>query len=360
MKKIIFFSKNLNIGGMEKALVNLLNSLTEYYDVTLVLEEKNGILIDDVDSRINIQEYRLSSNKNIFFRKLNNFVKRCIWSFKHFKKYDFSCNYATYSVIGSRLAQIASNNSSFYIHSDYYGVYNKNVNLIENFFKPHKISKYNKLIFVSNESMNNFEKVFPEFVNKCLVINNLVDYKNIKKLSELKLDVSIDKKNTNFIFIGRLDNSSKNFDLLLDSFKKSIVKKNSIHLYIIGSGPYRDFIEKYIDKNNLANNIHLISETKNPYNYLAKCDALILTSNYEGFPVVYLEALVLNKKIFATIMTSDESLDMSKYAIHLKKDSNDISEKLINYNKEEVKLEIDFEKLNHLKVEMIRDLIEVR
>ena len=35
-------------------------------------------------------------------------------------------------------------------------------------------------------------------------------------------------------------------------------------------------------------------------------------------------------------------------------------EKLINYNKEEVKIEIDFEKLNHLKVEMIRDLIEVK
>ena len=52
MKKIIFFSKNLNIGGMEKALVSLLNSLCDNYQVTLVLEEKKGSLLKKLKKNI--------------------------------------------------------------------------------------------------------------------------------------------------------------------------------------------------------------------------------------------------------------------------------------------------------------------
>ena len=39
MKKIIFFAKDLNVGGIEKSLVNLLNKLVGFYEVTLVLEK---------------------------------------------------------------------------------------------------------------------------------------------------------------------------------------------------------------------------------------------------------------------------------------------------------------------------------
>ena len=49
MKKIVLFSKNLNIGGMENALVNLINELVRFYDITLILEEKTGILMDNID-----------------------------------------------------------------------------------------------------------------------------------------------------------------------------------------------------------------------------------------------------------------------------------------------------------------------
>ena len=74
MKKIIFFSKHMNIGGMEKSLVILLNSLTKYYDITLVLEQKKGLLLNDLNSLIKVKEYKLSTSKNIVFRKI---VKYC-------------------------------------------------------------------------------------------------------------------------------------------------------------------------------------------------------------------------------------------------------------------------------------------
>ena len=72
MKKIIFFSKNLNIGGMEKALTILLNELSKVYNVTLVLEEKKGILLGKLNSNIEVKEYTLDNNKNIINTKNND------------------------------------------------------------------------------------------------------------------------------------------------------------------------------------------------------------------------------------------------------------------------------------------------
>ena len=65
MKKIAFFSKNLEIGGMEKALVNLLNSLVDKYDIYLFLEERKGILLNSINKKVVIKEYKLFTFKNM-------------------------------------------------------------------------------------------------------------------------------------------------------------------------------------------------------------------------------------------------------------------------------------------------------
>ncbi len=70
----------MNIGGMEKALVNLLNELIKDYDVTLVLESKEGVLLKDLNESINLEEYKISTSKNTLFRNINNGLKRLICS----------------------------------------------------------------------------------------------------------------------------------------------------------------------------------------------------------------------------------------------------------------------------------------
>lgn len=109
MKKLIFFSKHMGIGGLEKALLNLLNSLARFdYQVTLVLEEKRGAFLRELDGRVEVREFRLSACPIKPLRRALNLTKRLLWRLKNAGKYDFSCAYCTYSVIGSRLAQYAS------------------------------------------------------------------------------------------------------------------------------------------------------------------------------------------------------------------------------------------------------------
>ena len=77
MKRLIFFAKHMEIGGLEKALLNLLNSLDlDRYQVTLVLEEKQGAFLKLLDKRIKVEEYRLSACSFVPLRKLLNFTKR--------------------------------------------------------------------------------------------------------------------------------------------------------------------------------------------------------------------------------------------------------------------------------------------
>lgn len=359
MKRIIFFSKNLNIGGMEKALVNLLNALASEYEITLVLEEKCGPLLDNLKNNIKVEEYKLSKIKVAPLRKAINLFKRTLWSIKNKNNYDFSCNYATYSIIGSRLSQIASTNSALYVHSDYFELYHHNKEVFKRFFDQHLINNFSHIVFVSKESKIKFIKIYPNLKPKVKVINNLIDEKRIKELSNIKSDFNIDKKNKNFIFVGRLENESKNLDLLIDSFSLVLKKDKNIRLYIIGDGRYKGSLQHRISQNNLEKYILCLGEKENPYSYMNKCDSMILTSNYEGFPVVYLEALVLNKPIMSTILVSDESVNMKDYIICLKPDKIDISNQIFKFEKKEVKYNLDFKKINNNKIKKVIEMIEV-
>ena len=83
MKKILFASYDLGLGGIETALVALINYLSELkqenkykYEITLVLEKKQGIFLKNLNKRIKIIEFTPSTNQIVFFRKLKNLSAR--------------------------------------------------------------------------------------------------------------------------------------------------------------------------------------------------------------------------------------------------------------------------------------------
>ena len=79
--------------------------------------------------------------------------------------------------------------------------------------------------------------------------------------------------------------------------------------------------EELVDKNKLQDKITFFGKKENPYPYMLKADYIILTSDYEGFPVTYLEAITLNKPIITTIDVSDDKLDIGKdFAFIISKD----------------------------------------
>ena len=349
MKKILITSYNLDFGGIEKSLLTLLKNFDyKKYDVTLVLERKEGVFLKDIPNSVKVKEYRVSENKNIIIRKVINLLKRIKWLIFNYKKYDSSICYATYSIPGSFLSLSSSNNNILFVHSNYKYIYDKNG--LYDFFNKRNVFKYNSIVFVSNESKNDFIKFYPELKDKCNVINNLVDCDDIIKKSKEKLDYKKDD-NKIVLFVGRLEEDSKRITKIL-SLASNL---KDIKFLIIGDGPDKKMYEDIISKENLKN-VEMLGAKKNPYPYFLISDYVILTSKYEGFPVVYNEAIVLNKPIITTIDVTDDYISIPNRFGYVIKDIDEaekiLKSKALNMEK------VDFNKLNKKRIEKIEKLLE--
>jgi len=188
-KDLLFASLNMDLGGIEKALLNMVNRIDkEKYNVEIVLEEKKGIFLDKINKDIIIREVKVSNNDNVIIRKLINASRKLIFKIFNYNNYDFSCCYTTYSFSSSKLALMASTNTAFYIHSDYEVIYPEK-NDFYNFFEKRNIRDYKNILFVSNESEKEFIKRYKDLEDRCRVFNNFIDIKEIKDRSNEKIKV---------------------------------------------------------------------------------------------------------------------------------------------------------------------------
>ena len=349
-KRLLFAAVNMDLGGIEKALLNLVNRIdTSKYTVEIVLEEKKGIFLNRIKPEIIVRECKVSNNKNIVVRKAINVIRKLMFKIINYHNYDFSCCYATYSYSSSKLALMASTNSSIYVHSNYEYLYNNEKDYRE-FFDSRNIKDYRRIVFVSNEAKKSFLKNYPELKDKTLVLNNFIDIEEIQNKCSEKIKEKRLKDKKLFVFVGRLDDSSK-------KLKRAISLCHEIpnmELWIIGDGPDKNMYVDYADKNN---RVKFLGKKTNPYPYLKEADYVILTSDYEGFPVTYLEALVLNKQIVTTIDVSDEEISIKDYAYIISKDQDKMLKEVKEIIKKDKKYDsVDLEKIQNSRMKRFEKL----
>ena len=352
-KRLLFTDKNLEVGGIEKAQINLLNNINyNKYDVTLILEEKKGELLDRVNKNVKVREIKVSNNENIIIRKMINAYRKLVFKIFEYDTYDFSCCYTTYSYSCNKLAKIASTNTAFYVHSDYKYVYDTEEEYRE-FFDTRKVNEYKHIIFVSNESKNSFLEYYPNLKGKVLVLNNFIDIEEIINKSKEKIDAIRQKGKILLVFVGRLDDSSKKLKRAINIVKS----EKNFELWIVGDGPDRGRYEVYTKECKVEDRVTFFGRQLNPYPYMVKADYIILTSDYEGFPVTYLEAITLNKDIITTIPTSDDYIDIKEYAHIISKDEKQMLKEVHNIINEYHKYKkIDINKIQKERVKKFEEL----
>lgn len=358
MKKLLFSAYSLELGGIEKALVTLINELIKRkYDITLVLEKKQGIFLKELNSEVHIIEYKPDDSSNIIKRKYRNLIKRIKFFIKYKNKFDFSACYATYSIPSSFIARTASKKACLWVHTDYLTLFKGNINNVKEFFFERKYNKFKKIVFVSENAKNNFIKIFPNKENKIEVCNNLVDYKTIRKLAEEEISIKKDEKEILFLNVGRHDEESKKLTRIIEAAK--MLDKDNIKFKIIfvGDGPDNNKYRKIVEKERLENRIMFVGAKENPYPYFKLADCVVLSSDYEGYPVVFLESFVLNKPIITTKVSDYEEVEQ-KYGYIAEKNSKDIYEKMKLFIEKgyQIKEKFDAEKYNEKIIEKLENL----
>ena len=300
MNKILISLRDLKIGGIEKSAVTLIKFLRENgYDITLVLEEKKGELLQEIEKNIKIIQYKPSSFKIVVIRKIINFIKQMNFKVKYKNKFDVSISYATYSKPGSFVARVASKNSILWCHADYLALYDNKKEKAQQFFEEIDYDKFSKIVFVAKSAMNSFKDIFPKNRN-VFYCNNLIDVNEIYEKAKEKIRIHYNREITTFLNIGRHDEKQKKLTRIIKA--ASLLKREGYKFRIIfvGSGEdtkkYKDLVKKY----NLQNNIIFEGLKINPYPYYQISDCVILSSDYEGYPVVFLESYLFNLPIITT------------------------------------------------------------
>lgn len=140
------------------------------------------------------------------------------------------------------------------------------------------VSKFDKFVVLTNE-----DKGYWGQLPNIEVISNAAMHIG-KKYS--------DSTAHRIIAVGRLD-YQKGFDRLIEAW--ALIQKHkkykNWHLDIFGQGEWHDMLQQMIERHGLQDNTHINRPTRDIGTEYAKSSLLVMSSNYEGFPMVMIEAM---------------------------------------------------------------------
>jgi CDP-glycerol glycerophosphotransferase len=144
---------------------------------------------------------------------------------------------------------------------------------------------------------------------KFTAARNCIDHESIRRLAALDPEWAEDEiplegfegprrttGETVFVTAGRLS-PEKNHVRLIRAFAAVHAARPETRLLIIGGGPLLPTLEDLVAELGLGGSVHLVGQRANPYALMARSDCFVLSSDYEGQPMVLLEAGVLGMPV---------------------------------------------------------------
>jgi glycosyltransferase involved in cell wall biosynthesis len=124
-----------------------------------------------------------------------------------------------------------------------------------------------------------------------------VDVARINREADQAVEIPA-KAHPLLVAVGRLD-PQKNYSLLFQAIKR-VIDERPVTLYILGEGSEYPRLESLSESLGLESHIRLLGFQRNPYAYMKQADLFVLSSNYEGFANVIVEAMAAGTPVVAT------------------------------------------------------------
>lgn len=330
-KKIMILIYNLNIGGTEKALLNMLEIMDQnMYDVDVYLLEKKGGFLNELPEWVNlkiIDDYQhiaswIMDAPWLVIKKLisnHKFITALELAFTHLimkltgdrtkyynvvlnnmrnieKCYDVAIAYAgPFDFITSYvLKKVVAKEKIQWIHFDV-----SKINFSVKFAKAN-YKLFNKIVVVSKYAANKLLEKVPGIEDKIEIIPNFLPEKQCMEKS-LEFDPYKKVKSKKIILtVGRL--TSEKGQVIIPEIVRLLVDKgiNNFIWYIVGEGGQKKRIQDKILGYQLEGYIKLEGVQKNPYPYYKDADLYVQTSLYEGYCITIAEAILFNKYVIST------------------------------------------------------------
>lgn len=332
-KKILISIYNMEIGGIERSLINMLESFDyEKYQVDLFIAHHNGDFMGMIPKLVTIlpeisaytvfrKSIRQSISEGHYYSSMVRLVSKSIANLrakaaqleegsayiqmqlatkysllfmpKIKKQYDVAISYAWPHDIVAR--KVEAKKKIAWIHTDYSKLE------IDHELDLTMWGNFDYIASVSDECTNSFLAQYPTLKHKVLTIENITSPNFVKMLSEEETDI-LQRNDESFhiLSVGRLS-YVKGYDMAVKALSL-LHDKGYTHLkwFVVGYGGYEEELKKIIEEHNLTESFILLGKKTNPYPYIKACDLYVQPSRYEGKAVTVTEAKILGKPILIT------------------------------------------------------------
>lgn len=301
-KHICLFIPLLHTGGAEKVIISIANWLASRdIVVDLVLLRKEGVLLKEVSPDVNIfflGSKRLLSSPPKLFNYLRLRKPTVLLSATTFV--NIVAVFTSWISFSSTRIVVTEHSNIDMSVQDQSKNFSMFFELMIKFLMRFFYKKASNIITVSKGSANSLSKYINIDINKICVIYNPIYTEDMMKLSFSKMNHPwfSCKKTPLVLAVGRLCRA-KGFDTLINAFH--IVKKSrNARLVILGEGSHREQLETQISNLDLNNDVSLFGQVENPFAYMRNSDLFILSSRWEGFGNVLVEAMACETPIIST------------------------------------------------------------
>ncbi len=279
MKKIsiLFILPDLETGGAERIVTTIANHLDrEKFEPKIMLLRKEGGYLAFLNDDVEVIDLKTPRIRHSLIPILKEIRKR---------KPDIV--FSGFGEVNAYLALFIKFFPKTKFIARETNVVSKHVTRKEIQFFYKFYNNYDKIICQSDDMKSDLVENFKIRKEKLIKINNPVDFTFIdRKLAVSEKPESFKDGFENVVAIGNLS-PRKGFDNLLRVFSQ--LKNEKIKLHILGDG--KDKTELHQLKYDLVlENVIFHGQQKNPYQFLKFADLFVLSSRYEGFPNVLLEA----------------------------------------------------------------------
>lgn len=299
MIKILFLIHDLGQGGAEKVLVNLVNNMDRSkFDISVTALFGGGINEQFLQPYIHyhvIWSNEFPGNSKVM-KLLSPMQLHNICVKEH---YDIEVSYLEGP--SARIISGCTNKDTklvCWVHSTI-ETYSQLTSSFRNIAEAEKsYQRFDYVAFVAKETQNKFKQLVKLRKNNGVLYNTIESRVIHEKAGESVVEI-IKNDAIHLVTVGSLKRV-KGYDRLLRIIKKLKQEQYSIHLYILGDGPLKSELQKYISDNSLQDTVSLLGYVINPYKYVANCDLFVCSSYSEGFSTAVTEALIVGTAVCTT------------------------------------------------------------
>lgn len=332
MKKILIISQAMELGGVERALLGLLENIdTDKYEVNLFLLRHTGELMNQIPENVHLlPKDRRYAALAVPMKTLLNYAqfpvllgriyakmkakqrvrqlhirgdnaialeyshKYTAWAMPIIseEQYDLVISFLTPHYFAAQKA--IGNQKIAWIHTDYSTVQ------VDVESELVMWSQFNWIASISKDVTKSFLKIFPTLEDKILEIENIMPTRHIQSLAlQGEADQEMKGEGVKLLSVGRFC-TAKNFDNVPEICKLIREQGFNVTWYLIGYGGDEALIRQKIQEFGMEDHVIILGKKSNPYPYIKACDVYVQPSRYEGKCVAVREAQMLGKPVIIT------------------------------------------------------------